>query len=366
MASSSSTPSTQSYELQTKPHEYSGETLMSYYYRNPTPRGVIFYSHGVLEHTRCHMFNIEFFIRNGFSVFALDLPGHGLSAKGKVDNTIKDWRAVIAHWSAFIREISQEECHQNIPKFYFGHSLGATVGILVVRQVKDLLTGAIFSAPTVFVNAPGIAVAFLGPLSVVAKGVGVQKLDRTTLCHDAAIIKAANEDPLCGQKAINAQTANEIKHMTEEIKKHPEQDDYPFFIFHGDKDAIAPFKNSQMFFEKAVSKTKTLHIFQDTFHEIHNEPCKQECQGMILDWINRRISEDALKSSKENEAKSKAEESESKEGEGENEPKKEEEEEGKKESEQSKDVADAETTAATGSEKSAEEVKSEEKEATSS
>lgn len=293
-SSSSETPPFESstathIQLEQKLFSFDDMSLMSYSYRAPGSRGVVFFCHGLMEHTRTEQVNIDFFGRNRFSIFALDLPGHGLSATGEPDCAIKDAKKLIDTWVAFIHDVSSETAIRHQPKFWFGHSLGGTVGILVVRRVKSLLNGAIFSAPTVYIDANWFAVQALPSLAFLLPGITVQRLDRSNLSHDPAIEKACLDDPLCGKKPVTAQTGRQIKAMTDEIRKFFDRDDYPFLLYHGEADTITPKSNSELLFQKSSSKDKTIHIFPGSYHEVHNEPCRAECHKMIRDWLTPRL-----------------------------------------------------------------------------
>ncbi|KAH7830863.1 acylglycerol lipase [Monocercomonoides exilis] len=278
-----------SIELKQEIFPFKDLKLMSYSYRAPAPKGIIFFSHGLMEHTRAEQVTIDMFGRNRFSVFALDLPGHGLSTTGDPSGEIPDFMKAIDAWVDYINDISSEQFHKPVPKFWFGHSLGATVGILVSRRTKNILRGSILSAPTVYVNVNWFALTAITPLSWMFPSMAVQKLDRTALAHDQSVKARAEADPLCGQKPVTARTGRQIKLATDEIQNHFDQDDYPYLLLHGEADTITPKKNSELFFAKSTSKDKKLHIFPGCYHEIHNEPCRDECYKLILDWLTPRL-----------------------------------------------------------------------------
>ena len=83
--------------------------------------------------------NITAIARSHFHVFALDLPGHGRSANGNVNSEIPDMNAVVEYWVQFIVFVIKQEEYKNLPRFFYGHSLGGTIGILVARRAKGLI-----------------------------------------------------------------------------------------------------------------------------------------------------------------------------------------------------------------------------------
>ena len=74
-----------------------------------------------------------------FHVFAFDLPGHGRSVKGTPDSVVPSIPQVVNYWVSFIQSIVEKEEFKNLPRFIYGHSLGATIAILTMRKAKRLL-----------------------------------------------------------------------------------------------------------------------------------------------------------------------------------------------------------------------------------
>ena len=48
-------------------------------------------------------------------------------------------------------------------------------------------------------------------------------------------------------------------------------------------------KDSLDLFEEISSKDKSLHVYANLFHEILNEPCRDEIIADILLWLGKHI-----------------------------------------------------------------------------
>jgi alpha-beta hydrolase superfamily lysophospholipase len=107
---------------------FNGINLHSYSYNAPTPKGLVFLSHGLSEWTMKQYKYIDLFSVNGYSVFALDMPNHGKSTKNNAKPTalIDDILGFVESWVKFIEDTYSK--HTGLPVFWFGHSAGATVG----------------------------------------------------------------------------------------------------------------------------------------------------------------------------------------------------------------------------------------------
>lgn len=275
-----------------KLHAYSYKAASS-------PKGIVFISHGLGEHTLRHKKHINMFAAEGFNVFALDLPDHGKSANnpGEPSAYIESFPNTVDSWVTYVENISSTPGFENLPKFFIGHSLGGTLGILIGRRVKKLLNGVILSAPTVYMNKSGTLIFLLKMVGKVWGRAPVQTISLSTLSHDPQIIEDAKNDKFYVKTAVPARTGIELYNGTVEISQHYDQDDYPMLLVHGELDELAPIKNSELFYEKAASKDKTFKRFPGMLHEIHNESCWEELRQCILTWVGSHLAKSDASSS---------------------------------------------------------------------
>ncbi|HEY6329551.1 MAG TPA: alpha/beta hydrolase, partial [Blastocatellia bacterium] len=63
----------------------------------------------------------------------------------------------------------------------------------------------------------------------------------------------------------------------------------PLLIMHGTEDKLASFEATQRVFEAIGSSDKELIIYPGFYHELFNEPCKQEVYDRVTGWIEARI-----------------------------------------------------------------------------
>lgn len=60
----------------------------------------------------------------------------------------------------------------------------------------------------------------------------------------------------------------------------------PLFMFQGGADRIIPVVGTQQFFDKVIIADKKLKIYQDGFHEPHNDLQQQQVFQDVEQWIN--------------------------------------------------------------------------------
>ncbi len=64
----------------------------------------------------------------------------------------------------------------------------------------------------------------------------------------------------------------------------------PLFLLHGGKDLMAAPDSSRFLYENIGSKDKSLQIYPELYHEIFNEPERNEVFADLLDWCDRHLS----------------------------------------------------------------------------
>jgi lysophospholipase len=61
----------------------------------------------------------------------------------------------------------------------------------------------------------------------------------------------------------------------------------PVLILHGADDGLVSAKDSLEFFEEISSKDKSLKVYANLYHEILNEPSRNEIIADILLWLGK-------------------------------------------------------------------------------
>jgi alpha-beta hydrolase superfamily lysophospholipase len=74
--------------------------------------------------------------------------------------------------------------------------------------------------------------------------------------------------------------------------------DDPLLIMHGTEDALTRPEGSEALYRRASSTDKTLKLYPGLFHEILNEPEKDEVLADIVTWLDARtVARDSSESS---------------------------------------------------------------------
>jgi lysophospholipase len=82
---------------------------------------------------------------------------------------------------------------------------------------------------------------------------------------------------------------NEIYKAVQFLKENPQNFVDPVLILHGANDGLVSYKDSLAFFDEIASQDKGLQIYPKLFHEILNEPTKDEVIADIVLWLNKHL-----------------------------------------------------------------------------
>lgn len=252
------------------------------------PKAVVCHVHGLGEHSSRYVHVAEAFSKEGFVLFTYDLRGHGRSAgsRGHI-NAIEDFMQDI--------DVLFEQArsrYPELPLFLYGHSLG---GILVLHYGLSRK----LDVKGVIATSSGLRTALeKQPLKVfLAKVLGslipsttiVSGLDPNGISHDKNVVKAYQEDPLVHDKA-SLGFGKVMLGVTKWTLEHAGEFSRPLLLLHGKADPIA-FPSGSIEFAAPLKEKCTLVLWEDGYHELHNEPNKAEVLKTMTLWMDARLQE---------------------------------------------------------------------------
>lgn len=259
-----------------------------YWRRYPalSPRGEIVIIHGFGEHSGRYEALIKHLIGHNYSVTAYDHRGHGKSAGlyGHVDRFTDyedDLELIVT---------SVQNRYQPKKLFLVGHSMGGLVALRYLTKPRAGISGAVISAPLV-------AIAAKVPTSklLIAK-VGAKLFPRlrmpneinpAVLSRDAEIGRAYGADPLVG-KLVSTRWFVEAVSAMDELMRNASQITLPVLVMHGTQDRLANCEATESLFQKMAADDKALKIYEGYYHELFNEPEKQEIYERVTAWLDSR------------------------------------------------------------------------------
>jgi acylglycerol lipase len=249
------------------------------------PGGVVVVVHGAGEHGGRYGFVGERLAAAGFATYAMDHRGHGRSDGprafiGRLDRLVEDLRR-------FLERVGDE--HPDATPFLIGHSLGGAVSATYALRHGETIAGLVLSDPAVATEAvPAALRAMTFVLSAVAPRLPVFKIDEQVLSRDPAVVRDYLEDPLVSTGKLPARTLAEILRSMQTLPDQVGELRLPLLLLHGTEDQLCPPEGSRMIHERARSTDKTLALYDGLYHEIFNEPEREQVIDDVVAWLGTR------------------------------------------------------------------------------
>jgi acylglycerol lipase len=250
------------------------------------PRAVVVLAHGASEHGGRYAWTGEQLNARGYAVYAIDHRGHGRSAGG---------RAVIDRMSNAVEDLHTlveraRGAHPERPLVLLGHSMGGCVALAYTIEHEDALDALVLSGPLAVLEAASPVQRVAGRvLSAIAPSLGVVAIDSTAVSRDPAVVADYDSDPLNYHGKLPARTVAELSGAIEGFAEAVTRFRLPLLVMHGTADRLVPIAGGEMVAERAGSEDKTFKRYDGLFHEILNEPERQQVLDDMADWLDARF-----------------------------------------------------------------------------
>lgn len=246
------------------------------------PRAIILLVHGLGEYCRRYDHVCQAFTDAGFIVYGFDHRGHGKSSGAR--GHIPSMEIALQDIRRFVQTLPKE--HPDLPCFVYGHSMGGLMvldyGFKYPQGVKGIISTSPGIRPTIPI--PGAKLVFgrmmkaFYPQFSLNNGLPIDGLTRTV-----EVVKAYQNDPLTHDRISAALAVDMIdagKWMLTQNGSYP----LPLLLFHGSADRLTDPAASQQFASQMQGDI-TMRVWEGGYHELHNDPFREEVIGAIIEWI---------------------------------------------------------------------------------
>jgi acylglycerol lipase len=250
-------------------------------------RAIVVIVHGLHEHSARYAHVGTRLAGAGFAVYAADHRGHGRS-NGRRAN-IERMTLIVNDLSSFTRFATER--HPGLPMFMVGHSLGGLIALQYATEPGTSLDGLVLSGPLVEVTVGSALHRRLAEvLSALVPDLRVAALNaEEKISRDPEVVRSYREDPLVYRGKIKARTGAEILATTEGLPTRLPQLAVPLLILHGTDDRICAPAGSAMVHDWVSSPDKTVRRYQDLYHEVFNEPERDEVLTDLVRWLEQHL-----------------------------------------------------------------------------
>lgn len=248
------------------------------------PKATIVLIHGISEHSTRYRHVGEYWAAHGYTVHTMDLRGHGRSpGKRILVRQIDEHSQDVGTLLTWARQQAPTR-----PLFLFGHSMGGLIVTYYTLTQSPDLAGVILSGPALKLNGASPLLVAIGQIiAKVYPTFPMSTIDTTGISRDAAVVQANKADPLIYHDGVPAATALAMVKAVAYVQTHWSAFHWPLLILQGTADRIVNPEGSQQFYAQAGSTDKTLKLYDGLYHEVLNEPEKEQVMADVVAWLDK-------------------------------------------------------------------------------
>lgn len=237
-----------------------------------TPVGTVVIVHGLAEHKGRYTYLQQSLANAGWVSHAIDLRGHGEADgfPGKVEAP--------EEWIDDVAEGVRLGSASAAPLFLIAHSMG-TLPALAFLGERDpsAVRGVVLSACPI---SPGPA-TLESLADPDAPGIPPSAVSR-----DPSIVKAYAEDPLVFNENVPPECTATVMLTAQRAFEAAASVTIPVLLIHGGADPIADASGSRDMRDALASPDKTLKVYDGLYHEVFNEPERDDVIADVIGWLN--------------------------------------------------------------------------------
>ena len=249
-------------------------------------KGVIIITHGMGEHSMRYLEMVDFYTNEGYTVISFDIRGHGLS-EGKRGHT-PGYDFLMDDIERVYTQVKND--YPSLPIFLFGHSMGGNLVLNFLLRKPNSICGAIvtgaylklgFEPPRWKIILAKLSSSIWPTLSQPTE------LELDALSRNKEVIRKYENDELVHDRITSAFFIN-VHFAGQYVIDHANEIKTPLLVMHGMEDRLTSPKGSQEFASNAGENVH-LKMWDGLYHELHNEPEKQEIFHYEMEWMNKLL-----------------------------------------------------------------------------
>ncbi|MGV1087207.1 MAG: alpha/beta hydrolase [Mycobacterium sp.] len=250
-------------------------------------RGVVVLAHGYGEHARRYDHVAQRFGEAGLATYALDHRGHGRAGGKRV--RVRHMQEFVSDYRTLVLTARKE--NPGVPLIVLGHSMGG--GIVFAYGVEhpgeyDLM---VLSGPAIAAHEGVSKIK-----AVIGKAVGsvlpdlpIEQISADAVSRDPNVVADYNADPLVYRGKIPAGIAKALLVVGETMHQRAPGITAPLLVVHGEDDQLVSAEGSKRLVECIGSTDVELKIYPELYHEVFNEPEREQVLDDVTTWIQARL-----------------------------------------------------------------------------
>ena len=249
--------------------------------------GVVLIAHGLGEHCGRYLNVVNHLVPLGYTVYGFDHIGHGKSEGAReFVKTFEDYTETL---NIYLQKVKTE--HPDKPVFLIGHSMGGLISCYYLLDRADDFQGAVISGPAITVpdNITQGTIVTAKLFSKLIPKLGMLQLDSNDISKDPEVVQVYLDDPLVFNGKTPVRLMAEMLKAMIRVNQEMEKISLPLLLFHGGEDRLAPPIGSKNLFQRAGSVDKTLKVYEGLYHEVFNEPEREQVLSDLAGWLDAHL-----------------------------------------------------------------------------
>jgi alpha-beta hydrolase superfamily lysophospholipase len=243
--------------------------------------------HGLAEHSGRYMNVVNHFVPKGFAVYGIDHIGHGKSEGTRV--FVQSFDDYLDPLGTFLDMVKGWQPGKSV--ILVGHSMGGLIAPLFVLKYRPDLPGMILTAPLAQIpqHISALVITMSKLLSTIAPKLGVEDIDASTISRDPEVVRGYDEDPLVYRGKTTARLGAELLKGMQQVQTEAPRITIPVLIMQGGDDKLVDPDDGPLLHGLMGSSDKTLKIYPGLYHEIFNEPERDQVFADMEAWLEAHI-----------------------------------------------------------------------------
>ncbi len=253
------------------------------------PAGVILLTHALAEYAQryCDRYNelIPALNRQGFSVYAYDLRGHG-DSPGDI-SMVDSYAQVQDHLAA---RQALKALRPDLPFYLFAHSAGALFAAGSLMADQRGVSGVVLSSPMLQAGQDQVALVrrMMPVASRFVPGLPLVPVNARGLSRIDAEVAAYNADRRMYHGKVKLLTATTMMQLAQDLWPRYAEWQVPTLVFYGSDDQVSYMGGLPEFVGKLGATDKEMHLFQGGYHELLNDLDRDAVLRLVLGWLDAR------------------------------------------------------------------------------
>ncbi len=247
---------------------------------NPTLKVGIVLVHGLAEHKGRYEYFYDEICKLNFSVFAIDIRGHGESDKN--NGYVKNFQTLLSDLDLFIKLLKEKYPEMKIA--LLGHSLGGLIASSYVSKYKTIdflmLSNPLLKYKKLKVLFSIIPYRMLGFIKI-----------KKRHSESKEMLQYSYNDPLSTNRLSLRMLGVIFKEGLSFISKNIQNIKIPTLLMLGGKDPVLNNKNYKQTLDKFATDSKNIIIYPNVKHRLLQSDEKDRVISDMANWINNYIGE---------------------------------------------------------------------------